>query len=399
MAKKRSLESEEQSQDLAAYQQPDATVESRSSANSAKKKVKGKSTGRRANSQKQSVVPDRAAPWTFPKQTLEETVAVAQAIEEKFAGKPTPAKDFVKAVGFHQPGDWRFQELMRSANLYGLIKWAGATKSVEGTKIGTDIVTPSSPSQRQAALREAFEKVETFKKVAEHYHGKRIPEDEFFSNTLIRQFDISRDRVDHFIRVFKDNLNYLKAFAVGPEVKVGPQLARNDNADEGEDRGQDRDSAGRSFLDTCFVLMPFGEWYDRYYKDVYIPATHEAGFEPVRADGLFSTGTVVEQIWEQIKRAKVLLADLSDKNANVFYELGLAHAIGKPVVLVTGCLDDVPFDLRHLRVVIYDVRVPNWGDLLKSGIATYLKAAKAEPEKSIPQPFRSLVSVAEVHNG
>ncbi|MGD0542025.1 MAG: hypothetical protein ABSB33_10945, partial [Tepidisphaeraceae bacterium] len=130
------------------------------------------------------------------------------------------------------------------------------------------------------------------------------------------------------------------------------------------------------------------DWYDRYFKDIYIPATREAGFEPIRADGLFSTGSVMEQIWEQIRKAKVLLADLTGKNANVFYELGLAHADSKPVVLVTGNLEDVPFDLRHLRVVVYDQREPNWGEKLREGIAAYLKAAKAEPEKSIPQPFR-----------
>jgi hypothetical protein len=69
-------------------------------------------------------------------------------------------------------------------------------------------------------------------------------------------------------------------------------------------------------------MMPFGSWFDRYYQEIYVPAIKEAGFEPVRADELFTTGSVVEQIWEQIEKAKLLLADLSGKNANVFYELG-----------------------------------------------------------------------------
>jgi hypothetical protein len=79
-------------------------------------------------------------------------------------------------------------------------------------------------------------------------------------------------------------------------------------------------------------MMPFDVWFDRYYQQIYIPAIKEAGLEPIRADELFTTGSVVEQIWEQIEKAKVLLADLSGKNANVFYELGLAHAARKPVV-------------------------------------------------------------------
>jgi len=93
-------------------------------------------------------------------------------------------------------------------------------------------------------------------------------------------------------------------------------------------------------------------WFDRYFKDIYIPATKEAGLEPIRADEIFTTGSVIEQIWEQITKAKVLVAELTGKNPNVFYELGLAHASRKPVVLIAGALDDIPFDLRHLRTVI-----------------------------------------------
>ena len=51
-------------------------------------------------------------------------------------------------------------------------------------------------------------------------------------------------------------------------------------------------------------------------------------------------------------------------------------------------LDDVPFDLRHLRVIIYDVNDPHWGDKLKTNLTAYLRNAKSDPTKSIPQPFR-----------
>jgi hypothetical protein len=136
------------------------------------------------------------------------------------------------------------------------------------------------------------------------------------------------------------------------------------------------------------MMMPFGNWFDRYYQEIYLPAIKDAGFEPVRADELFHAGSVVEQIWEQIEKATVLLADLTDKNPNVFYELGLAHAARKPVVFTSGKVDDVPFDLRHLRVIIYDVREPTWAERLRRSITEHLKNAKAEPDKSIPQPFR-----------
>ncbi|HEV2078682.1 MAG TPA: hypothetical protein VGR19_02130 [Allosphingosinicella sp.] len=137
-------------------------------------------------------------------------------------------------------------------------------------------------------------------------------------------------------------------------------------------------------------MMPFGEWLDTYYKDIFVPAIKDAGLEPVRADELFTTGSVIEQIWDQIQRAKVLLANLSGKNANVFYELGLAHAAQKPVVFTTSSLDDVPFDLRHLRVVVYDLRDPAWGLKLQRSLTAYLRAARTDPERSVPQPFRKI---------
>jgi hypothetical protein len=138
-------------------------------------------------------------------------------------------------------------------------------------------------------------------------------------------------------------------------------------------------------------MMPFGQWFDRYYQDIYAPAIREAGLEPVRADELFTTGSVVEQIWDQIENAKVLLADLSGKNANVFYELGLAHAARKPVVFTSADSEDVPFDLRHLRVIIYDIREPEWADRLRTSIADYLRNAMKDPGKSIPHPFRKFI--------
>lgn len=257
-------------------------------------------------------------------------------------------------------------------------------------KLGEDIVSPGSSEQRQKALLAAFRKVHDFAAVESFYKGKKIPEDEFFENTLVRQFDIPRDRVQTFSKVFLANLSFLKAFRVS-EAHDEPEGPPSQKVVDASISTPERRSEGvREFLDTCFVMMPFGQWYDLYYKEVYVSAIKEAGFEPVRADELFSSGSVVEQIWEQIDKAKVLLADLTGKNPNVFYELGLAHADRKPVVFTSGILEDVPFDLRHLRVIIYDVREPNWNQKLKTNITAYLKNAKLDPAKSIPQPFRDM---------
>lgn len=328
------------------------------------------------------------APWTFPKNTLEDALRVAKAVEEKNAGNPMPASILAKATGFKQSLDWRFLDLLRSANQYGLVEGSGANAIVSMAKLGQDIVVPASPQDRQKALLAAFNKVPDFKSVADFYGGKRIPEDEFFLNTLSRQFKIPRDRANIFAEVFVTNLKFLKAF----DVKAAPvdEVATESSASDSSPttRVVSKEPRVREYLDTCFMMMPFGGWFDKYYQEIYVPAIKDAGFEPVRADELFNTGSVVEQIWEQIEKAKVLLADLTDKNANVFYELGLAHAARKPVVFTAGKVEDVPFDLRHLRVIIYETREPDWAITLKRSVTDFLKNALKDPSKSIPHPFR-----------
>ena len=74
----------------------------------------------------------------------------------------------------------------------------------------------------------------------------------------------------------------------------------------------------------------------------------------VRADEIYSTRPVMGDIWRHIQKADVIIADLTERNANVFYELGLCHAIWKRVVLLAQRIEDVPFDLRNFRIIIYE---------------------------------------------
>ncbi|MBX3398346.1 MAG: hypothetical protein KF873_06360 [Gemmataceae bacterium] len=331
-----------------------------------------------------------AAPWTFPKNILEDAISIPKAIEEKNAGNPMPADQLVKAVGYNKPTDWRFLDLLRSANLYGLVTGTGQNATVSIAKIGQDVVAPGSSQERQKALLEAFRNVEDFKKVDDFYGNKRIPEDEYFLNTLTRQFGIQRDRASTFAEIFRANISFLKSFNINTGASANVTLgdltvASTANADA---TASTKEKRVREFLDTCFVMMPFGGWFDRYYQEIYVQAIKDTGLEPVRADELFSTGSVMEQIWEQITRSKVLLADLTDKNPNVFYELGLAHAASKPVVFTSARIDDVPFDLRHLRVIVYETREPEWAPKLRKHITEYLRNTIKDPNKSIPHPFR-----------
>ena len=99
----------------------------------------------------------------------------------------------------------------------------------------------------------------------------------------------------------------------------------------------------------CLVLMPFGSGSDDVYTLEIRPAIENAGFRAQRLEEFASTDLLVSVIWRAIKEAQVIVADLSGKNPNVFYELGLAHALGKPALILTQSLKDVPWKLWELQ--------------------------------------------------
>ena len=139
--------------------------------------------------------------------------------------------------------------------------------------------------------------------------------------------------------------------------------------------------------DTCFIIMPFGEWSDYYYETIYIPAIESTGLIPRRADDLYRPSAIVHDIWALTQQAKIILADLTGKNPNVFYELGLAHAVAKPAILITESMEDVPFDLRALRVITYNKNEPDWGDRLRDKIKTAIKEVLDTPLEAVLPTF------------
>jgi len=141
--------------------------------------------------------------------------------------------------------------------------------------------------------------------------------------------------------------------------------------------------------ESCFVIMPFGYPFDQYYLDILVPAIMSLGLTPIRADSLFRSSSIILDIWGLIRNANVLLADLSGQNANVLYELGLAHAFNKPVILLAEKIEDVPSDLKELRVILYDKDHSNWGDELRRRIEQALSETISNVKSTAPKVFCS----------
>ena len=74
----------------------------------------------------------------------------------------------------------------------------------------------------------------------------------------------------------------------------------------------------------------------------------------LRADDIYDNRPIIEDIWRYTNEARMLIAELTGRNPNVFYETSIAHTVGKEVTLITQSMDDVPFDLKHLRCIVYE---------------------------------------------
>jgi hypothetical protein len=105
-----------------------------------------------------------------------------------------------------------------------------------------------------------------------------------------------------------------------------------------------------------FIIMPFAEPFDTLYHEVISPVASQLGFEIIRVDEIPGPGIILDDIQQQIEQAHAVVAEISTRNPNVFYELGYAHALKKPAILLVRREEGskMPFDVRGYRAIFYD---------------------------------------------
>lgn len=161
----------------------------------------------------------------------------------------------------------------------------------------------------------------------------------------------------------------------------------------------------------CFVIMPFGnprinadharklesiysQWIKPTVESIIIPGTNDEKLTCHRADKTAKPGEIISHIIENLIDSDIVIADLSGKNANVFYELGVRHAVNSNAVLIADNIDDIPFDLRGLRTIVYEYE-PESMLALKSSLEKAINEILKEPDK-IDNPVRRFLYNREV---
>jgi hypothetical protein len=125
--------------------------------------------------------------------------------------------------------------------------------------------------------------------------------------------------------------------------------------------------------------MPFEASFDDVYMLGIKPAAEDAGAYCERIDEQIFAESILARLYNQIAKADLIVADMTGRNPNVFYEVGYAHALGKTVILLTKNADDIPFDLKHYPHIIYHGSIAGLKENLQKRIAHYL----ANPSKRI----------------
>jgi hypothetical protein len=338
---------------------------------------KRKTAGAKSRSKSSTRVAQQAK---YPRHSVERALRIPKAIYEQNAGNPCTVKEAAAFTGAGTASG-NFIVEVSSAKKYGYFASEGGKLVLQPR--ARKAIAPQSDTDRVTAFREALLAAPDLSEVYNFYRGENLPDEQFFINALTDHFGIPAGKVGEFREIFDESIKAAELLDASGErprlIDIGRDEAHRPVGGKAGGAKVEVEAGA-----TCFVMQPFAGTLGGYYDSIFKPAIEQANLNPVRADAeIFGTGKIMDQIWRGIRAAKVLVAELTSKNPNVFYELGLAHALEKPVILISSNQEDVPFDLRHIRVILYDQADPFWGPKLIDKIADNIRSAIANPEEAI----------------
>lgn len=346
----------------------------------------GTAAKKRGPSSKKSTSKKSGQRAKFPRHSVSQALRIPEAILEQNAGKACSAKEAAAFLGLKAHGPFRVE--ISSAKKYGFLKAEGSSQ-IKPTDLARQVLRPQTETDQVDGYRTAVLQAPDVSEVYSHYRGENLPDLQFLRNTVVETYNVPVEKFDEFYDVFIESLRTARLLDEhGEKIRVLDVTVEPGDVEAQSSRVERLGKTVKvEASDSCFVMQPFSPPLGNYYDQIYKPAIEKAGLTAVRADAdLFGTGKIIDQVWRGINAAKVLVAELTSRNPNVFYELGIAHALKKPVVLISRSEEDVPFDLQHIRVIYYDMTDPFWGTKLIEKVAENILSAIRNPEEAI---FRS----------
>lgn len=332
----------------------------------------------------------------FPIYSLEDAIKVPKIIREYNGGNPWRPEDIANALKMSLKTN-NFYYLTAASRDYGFTEGTRDAEKIALAAIGKNIAYARSPEDEVNGYQEAFLNISLFKKIYEYYDKRPLPSFEYLRNTLVTEFELNEDFHKDFYNVYQSNIQFLSKKAES-RLDVEKQETLSSVKEHSDDTVILAEPKEKTNL-VAFVALPFSErtseypqgFFDEVLTQLIIPAAMEAGF---KAETAKKKGSDVIQatIINDLTNADLVIADLTEHNPNVLFEIGWRMASDKPVALIRAIGTKQIFDVDHM-LRVYDYNPKLWMSTLKKDIpalAEHIKGswANRDSEKSYAKILR-----------
>lgn len=318
----------------------------------------------------------------FPALTYEECLSLANAIWEFASGQRIRRLTLFDQIG-KSPESGASRTLITASNKYGLIDGSTQSEYIELTTIGASATNPDSTlyDKAKANFELSIKSNEYLLDIYEQYKEMKVPSRQVLMDFLGEK-GLDTENQQRCVDLFLVNAKFIGLIKVmsGTERIISIEhLLEDISPDNSYSLAQpalqkpvenmnpvvNTETNSNSPCDewdrTCFYITPIGAEgsEQRMHADLFMgsivePALNELGFKIVRSDTINTAGMITSQIIEHLVKAKLVVADLSYHNPNVFYELSLRHSLGKPIIHLIRITDTIPFDIHSFRTIRID---------------------------------------------
>lgn len=384
----------------------------------AKKQDNNISTHVEDNHEKKS---SKKAVKNIPSVPFEEALHLSQAIWECASGKKVRKITLFDHMG-KSPDSGPSRLLITSSSKYGLTTGGYQAEYLELTDDGAKASNPDGEigETLESRFKLAIQSNKFFSHLYDSYKNMKVPTNKVLEDCVI-EFGIEEHEAKQCVETFIVNAKFvglIKTLAGAQRLITIEHLieecanqsapvtdSTNQTVSFIDDSITKVESPDISYDKTCFYITPIGEdgSEQRKHSDMLLecivsPVLEEYGLKAVRADKIDKPGIITNQILDYITKSKMVIADLSYHNPNVFYELAVRHMKGLPAIHLSRSSDKIPFDIGNFRTITLDMSdlysfVPQM-ETYKSQISSQLRSL-LEANGDADNPISAYLSKGE----
>jgi hypothetical protein len=371
-----------------------------SAKNSLAKTSKRAKRGKKRKAKRKSNAGRRPGPKPYPVIPFEQALRFGQGIADFGAGHPMKRATLLEKLGLAV--NQTTKDLITASNKYGITIGSHAAPEFKLTEEGAKAVAPVPSLERnRARIKLAITDIEPFKRLYDKFGGGKLPAVEAMRDCLD---DMNEGDRAPCVDIFVQNGKFVGILQTreGAEFITSIDDATSKIIVSSTGTGGEpfalpvnQPVTGEDFDSVCFFIAPIGadESEHRRHSDAILSsyvekalATVEPKLRVVRADKITQPGMITKQVLEYLLKSRLVVADLSYHNPNVFYELAVRHATGKPIIHIKRTSDPIPFDNKDFRTI--DIAFDDKFDILaqietvRSAIAQFSRQSLSAGDNS-----------------